>query len=338
MAPNLELHASNAYCRLCGTAYGKQNGYFYKSYGQIYKGSGYMHVCKTCVDNLYEDFLKECEDPKLACHQVCRKFNIYWNEDIYNGVLQGSTKRTIMSGYMTRVNVVKYQGKSYDDFLREVGMLWEIPSQKQSGDELAPLPDGNDVESESDDIEIAEEIKSAWGPGYSNKQYAELEERHKYWIKDLQQRGVDVNDIGVGALLRQIVATEIDINHSRARGSDVDKKVNTFNTLIGSAILKPSQKKSEADMAIDNTPLGVWVLRYENEKPLPKDENESKIKKYIHTWMFGHLAKMVGLKNSYTKLYEEEMERLRVEKPEYADEDDDDLITDAFEEDAFSDG
>ena len=154
----------------------------------------------------------------------------------------------------------------------------------------------------------------------------------------MKSRGVDTNDIGVGALLRQIVATEIEINRGRANGEDVDKKVNTFNTLIGNAILKPSQKKSDVDISIDNTPLGMWVLKYENERPLPKDENESVLKKFVHTWMFGHLAKMVGLRNSYTQMYEDEMDRLRVSKPEYADEDDDTIITDAFGEDVFDNG
>lgn len=333
--PKLEVTTSGSTCRLCGTAYGKLNGYFYKSYGQIYKGTGYMSVCKSCVDNLYEDFLRESGDAMIACHQVCRKFNIYWNKSIFDGVVQGSAKRTVMSAYLTRVNVVKYQGKSYDDFLRELGMLWDVPSH--TGETPSPSQTKEVVanDDESDEIEIAEDIKIAWGPGYSNKQYAELEERREYWMKDLAQRGVDVNDVGVGALLRQIVATEIEINKGRANGDDVDKKVNTFNTLIGNAILKPSQKKSDADVSIDNTPLGVWVKRFEDERPLPKNENESQLKKFVHTWMFGHLAKMVGLKNSYTQLYEDEIERLRVSKPEYAEEDDDDLLTNIFGEDVF---
>lgn len=333
--PKVEVNVASSTCRLCGTAYGKLNGYFYKSYGHIYKGTGYLSVCKTCIDNMYEDFLRETGDPKAACHQMCRKFNIYWSEDIFNGALNGAASRTMMAGYITRSNVVKYQGKSYDDFLKEIGMLWDIPSRNDG--RLTPLQQIIDADDESSDIEIADEIKKAWGPGYSNKQYSELEERREYWMKDLSERGVDVNDVGVGALLRQIVATEIEINKGRANGEDVDKKVNTFNTLIGNAILKPSQKKSDTDVSIDNTPLGVWVLRYENEKPLPKDENESKIKKFVHTWLYGHLGKMLGLRNSYTQLYEDEMERLRVERPEYADEDDDVLLTDIFGGDTSED-
>jgi hypothetical protein len=39
---------------------------------------------------------------------------------------------------------------------------------------------------------------------------------------------------------------------------------------------------------------------------------------------------MVGLKNSYTKAYEEAMEKYRVKRPEYEDEDDDTVLNDVF--------
>ena len=338
----IEQNVPSSTCRLCGTAYGKLNGYFYRTYSQIYKGIGYMSVCKICVDDLYEDFLRECKDPRIACHQVCRKFNIYWNESVYEGVVQGSAKRTVMAGYLTRVNVIKHQGKSYDDFLREVGKMWEIPHEDV--EEPAPSPVEVQVEEPADasepeeEIEIAEEVRVEWGPGFSNKQYYELEERRKYWVGELKKRNINVDDINVMALLRQIVGMELEINRRRSNGEDVSKLVNTFQSLVGDALLKPSMKKSDADASIDNTPLGVWINRFENERPLPENENKSELIKFVHTWMFGHLAKMVGLRNSYTQMYEDEMERLRVAKPEYADDDDDALITSAFEDGVFDDG
>lgn len=41
---------------------------------------------------------------------------------------------------------------------------------------------------------------------------------------------------------------------------------------------------------------------------------------------------MLGVKNGYTRMYEEEINRLRVEKPEYEDEDDETLLVDAYSE------
>ena len=112
---------------------------------------------------------------------------------------------------------------------------------------------------------------------------------------------------------------------------------NALNTLLGSANLKPAQKKSDADTEneLANTPLGVWLWKYENKRPLPEIDEQLKdvngIKKYVFTWM-GHLCKMLNIKNTFTRLYEEEIERLRVEKPEYEDEDEETLLIDSYSE------
>ena len=39
---------------------------------------------------------------------------------------------------------------------------------------------------------------------------------------------------------------------------------------------------------------------------------------------------MLGIKNSYCKMYEDEIARLRVDRPEYDDEDDDTMLNDLF--------
>ena len=39
---------------------------------------------------------------------------------------------------------------------------------------------------------------------------------------------------------------------------------------------------------------------------------------------------MLKIKNSYSKLYEDEIARLRVERPEYTAEDDEDFFQDVF--------
>ena len=43
---------------------------------------------------------------------------------------------------------------------------------------------------------------------------------------------------------------------------------------------------------------------------------------------------MLGIKNGYTKLYEEEINRLRVEKPEYNDDDEETLLSEVYSEES----
>ena len=53
--------------------------------------------------------------------------------------------------------------------------------------------------------------------------------------------------------------------------------------------------------------------------------------KYITVWFLGHLCKMLKIKNKYATLYEEEMARLRVDRPEYEGEDEEEVLEDIFE-------
>lgn len=141
-------------------------------------------------------------------------------------------------------------------------------------------------------------------------------------------------DIGTEAIIRQLCSLELDINRDRAAGRSVDKNVNTLNTLLGSAKLKPTQKKEDADASIDNTPFGVWIRRWENQRPIPEPDPELQdvdgVVRYISIWYLGHLCKMLGIKNTYCKLYEDELAKMRIERPEYDDEDDETMFNDIF--------
>jgi hypothetical protein len=47
---------------------------------------------------------------------------------------------------------------------------------------------------------------------------------------------------------------------------------------------------------------------------------------------------MLNIKNSYSKLYEDEMAKIRVDHPEYEDEDDETLFNDIFGSESDFDG
>lgn len=326
------VRSASFVCSKCGKGYSNRKTGFSVSYAECHKGAGSLHICKDCVNRLYEGYLAECkDDTKAAVRQMCRKLDLYWSEAIYKYAVSKNTDRTVFSSYLSRVNSISNAGKSYDDTLIEEGTLWRF--ETMTNDRETPQPIYTMAVEDTPEIEITDEIVSFWGAGYTPEMYATLEQRLSYWKKELEAEGVDFN-LGVKAVIRQICSIELDINRDRAEGKPVDKLVNTLNTLLGSANLKPTQKKDVAmEEELSTTPLGVWIWRYENKRPLPEIDDSLKdvnhIKKYIFTWM-GHLCKMVGVKNGYTKMYEDEIARLRVEMPEYDDEDEEDLLIEAY--------
>lgn len=324
----IEIGSEKIICPKCGTAYSRRKGYFAVSYAELHKGIGYVPFCKDCVDKMYSSYLSQCNDTKAAVRQICRKLDLYWNEKIYESVINKSSTHTIMTQYISKLNSVSCAGKSYDNTLLEEGTIWNFTTVPNIPDEQL-----EDVVDTKVLYDVSDEVIAFWGSGYTPEMYKDLEQRRMYWMSKFPE-GIEL-DIGTEALIRQICNLEIDINRDRVAGKSIDKSVNALNNLLGSASLKPTQRKEDVDSSILNSPMGVWLYRYENVKPLPDIDEDlkdvNKLKKYIFTWM-GHLCKMLGKKNGYTRLYEAEIDRLRVERPEYDGEDDETLLVDVYSE------
>lgn len=324
----IEMSSDVAICSKCGKKYSRRKGFFPVSYAILHKGIGHIPVCKECIDTMYNTYLAQCNNAKDAVRQLCRKLDLYWSESVYDLAQRKSTTRSMMTQYIAKINTVSYAGKSYDDTLSEEGTLWNFtPEINEESVEVADVTPIEAVE-----IETPEEIIAFWGSGYSDEMYRELEQRRQYWMSKFPE-GIEL-DVGTEALIRQICSLELDINRDRIAGKSVDKSVNALNNLLGSANLKPAQQKADGDNAQENTPFGVWIRRWETQRPVPDPDPELEdvdgIVRYISIWFLGHLCKMLGIKNTYCKLYEEEIAKMRVDRPEYEDEDDETMFNDIF--------
>lgn len=360
---SVEIGGASVICYKCGTAYSRKKGYFPVSYAPLYKGLGYIPVCKDCLDAIYQQYYVQCHDAKTTIRQMCRKLDLYWDEKVFNMVEPKSTAKTILTKYLTKLNSSAYLGKCYDDTLIKEGTLWvwdfdkntdsgEIKSssgqyeamegeneQELKYDVETAMPESQIFIEIPEDFVVTDDVVAFWGSGYTRTMYGELEQRRKYWM----QRFPDDYEIDVGteALIKQICSLEIDINRDRIAGKAVDKSVTVLNTLLGSANLKPKSKDS-LDDSFEKTPYGVWIWRFENERPIPEVDPELEdvdgILKYVLTWVFGHIAKMLSVKNLRSKLYEKAIEKYRVAHPEYDDDEDDEMLYDIFGgDDAYSD-
>lgn len=330
----IEINATGVICSRCGRAYGRRKGYFPVNYGNLYKGVGYLTVCKECIDSMYSTYLSQSNDVRLAVRQVCRKLDLYWNDRVFDAVSKKNTNHTMMIGYIAKLSTITYSGKSYDDTLCEEGLMWTFSDNTDTtlDAEENRVTSQKEIE-ETNGLDIPDDVIAFWGPGYTSEMYTALEQRRMYWMSRFPD---DTElDIGTEAIIRQICSLELDINRDRAAGRTVDKSINALNTLLGSASLKPTQKKQDdSDASGDDTPFGVWIRRWENNRPIPDPDPELKdvdgIVRYIEVWFKGHLSKMLGIKNSYSKMYEEEISKIRVEHPEYEDEDDEVVFNDIF--------
>lgn len=311
-----------------------QRGFFQPTQSKLMVGNdGYLCICNRCVDEVLAFYKAQMADIHEAARYVCLKLDIYWNPDIFDRVLNSAKMDSIMRSYIGAVNRYKYAGKTWDDTVREELLkaheAAEAQAEKEPVAEAAPVT--ADTEEEAEEApQVPEELVRFWGSGFTQQEYTDLENRYARWTN-----GQAEIDVGAETLYRQICILEMSIRRQTADGKAAESSIKQLNELIGSVNAKPVQKKTEeTDTGFDTLPYGVGIKMYENVKPVNKRLEEfddvDGIRRYITVWFFGHLCSMLHIKNSYCKLYEEEMAKLRVERPEYAEEEDDDMLYDIF--------
>lgn len=313
------------YCCRCGTSYGRQKGFFPVSHSPMYRGSGYLPMCNDCVEDMYERYRATLGDDKAAMRRMCMKLDLYWNEDIYGMVERTAGVHSRVRNYIGKTNIIRYIDKTFDDTVEEEALLEPEAPEAETSPAASYIAQPEDTV----EVEIDQALVDFWGAGYAPDFYFELERRYKDWTGDRE-----IVDPSERALYRQVCLLESIIARDSAQGKPIDKNVNALNTLLGSMNLKPAQKKEGADTELEKMPLGVGIQKWEYSRPLPETPKEKRdirgTIKNITTWYLGHACKMVGLRNSYCKMYEDAMDELRVKHPEYDEEDDDSLLSDIF--------
>ena len=96
--------------------------------------------------------------------------------------------------------------------------------------------------------------------------------------------------------------------------------------------LQPSQRKEVTEE--NYIPFGVEIARWEEDKPVidpdPEFEDVDNIRHNIVTWFLGQLCRMVGIRNKYADIYQEELDKYTIERPTFEDDDDENTFDDIF--------
>ena len=316
LKPSAPEERCDFYCSVCGKHHTKQKGNYPASQSPLYKGNGgYMTACRNCVEKLFEHYKELLGSEPAAIRRICLKFDIYWHSEIYAMLSKTNTAGSRVFSYISKTNLYKYVGKSYDDTVAE---------------EEFSAPTNIIEQAEDSGIDLDPAVVEFWGAGFEPAFYLELDRKYKQWTENLEK----IPDTGEAAIYKQVCILEATINREAAAGKSIEKNVNALNSLLGSLNVKPIQKKEVEDVSFDKNSFGVGIRMFENSYPIPEPDPDFQdfdgIVKYITTWFLGHLCKMLGIKNTYCKLYEQELEKMRIERPDLEEVDDESLFNDIF--------
>lgn len=300
-------------CCTCGKKYKKQSGNFSYSQSPLYKGNNsFLPICNNCLENLVDQYSILLGSQNEAIKRVCLHWDIYFSDSILNSTKKIDANRSRIKCYVKNCNLQQNAGKTFDTYLKETDCI--------------TLDTTDDIEEAKNngELKVAKKTISFFGLGYTAEQYRFLQDQYDDWTHRHECRTKSQEEV-----FKNLCIAQLNIQIAQQTGGKVKDAMDSFQNLLGTANLKPCQTNENA-LADQNT-FGTLIKKWENEKPISEPDPEWKdvdgIARYIHIYFLGHLCKMMGIKNSYSRMYDEEMEKYHVEKPEY--EGDDEALFDA---------
>ena len=300
-------------CCTCGKKYTKQSGNFSYSQSPLYKGNNsFLPICNNCLENLVEQYTELLGSQNEAIKRVCLHWDMYFSESTLNSTKKIDANRSRIKNYVKNCNLFQNAGKTYDTYLKEI-----------NSERIDTINDLEELKQDKE-IKVSQKTIKFFGLGYTPEQYRFLQDQYDDWTHRHECRTKSQEEV-----FKNLCIAQLNIQIAQQTGGKVKDAMDSFQNLLGTANLKPCQTNENA-LADQNT-FGTLIKKWENEKPISEPDPEWKdvdgIARYIHIYFLGHLCKMMGIKNSYSRMYDEEMEKYRVEKPEY--EGDDEALFDA---------
>ena len=298
-------------CPVCGEFVTRDNFYTDKRYA-----IGVYPQCKKCVLAEVEQRKNKNDKPnetKDSVQKMLQKMDLPYIDSLYESLckdvadeINEKNKRSPFLAYLPPIkSLPNWKGKTYADSEFEPGVI----------------TDEEEVKLNQKTIKAA---KKRFGAGiYNNEQYMFLEQEYQDWT-----HRYSCENKSQELLFQRICCKELEINEAQRAGKDTKELDKTLQDLLGSANLKPSQNNSNA--LTEAKTFGQLIEKWENEKPIPEPDEEFKdvdrIGLYIDVFFKGHLSKMMGLKNGFSSLYEKFMRKYTVNKPEYDEDSDSEIL------------
>lgn len=293
------------HCCACGLKTNKETS-FPPSSSIVYTGNhNRLPICRKCLNDMFTVFGHQYSDYHDVYRRICMLWDIYYEDTLAETAFRNSDVSHKVTKYIGNLMKTDLCMKTYADTIKND----IVARNSETFTGLSP---------ETTDV-VKKKTIDFWGEGFSPEDYKYLEKTYKNWTDE-----VECNTPSEKALMKRICFNELQIHKAMLNGDQTYKLTDEFNKMLDSAKLQPKQNKVEA--LSENNTLGTMIKKWEDEEPIPKVlpefEDVDGIKKYLSVWFLGHLCKMIGRKNKWSRLYDEEVAKYTVSKPEYNSEDD----------------
>lgn len=310
-------------CFYCGNEYVETN--YYKSNSQFYSNIGKIPYCKQCIEKMYQccfdKYTNEgCLNPeRKAVKRVCMVLDIYFTDKVFisamNKVKESGMNISPMGQYMRIIQLSQYNNEK---------QTYENTITEEEQKDFASMVSSDDI---SDSVEIDEATINFFGKGFESEDYIFLKREYDDWTARHECKTKSQEEI-----FKDICFNRLQNLKALQKGEDTKDITASFQKLLDSGKLQP--KQNAGDTMSDNQTFGTLIDKWETTRPLPEIDEElrdvDKIGLYVDVFFRGHLSKMMGLKNGLSNLYTNFIKKYTVEKPEYDDDENSEVLFDSI--------
>lgn len=300
-------------CPKCNTFKARSNFYQNKDYD-----SEFFPICKDCLIKMSTDFDKKTntyKDNKEKAKHTLMLMDRPFIEEVYDNAISDITNATNEKNRSTA-------------WVQYITMINSLPNWRGLRFKDSEYKDKSEYDDEYEIKENQKTIKKAkkrFGPGYSNEDYMWLENEYQDWVTryECETKSQEI-------IFQRIAFKTWEIMKATRNGQPTKDLDASLQSLLSSGDLLPRQDKNNS--ASDSLTFGQLIDKWENEQSIPEPTDEFKdvdrIGLLIDVFFKGHLAKMMGLKNAFSRTYENFMKKYTVNKPEYDEDTDSEILFD----------
>lgn len=309
-------------CFYCGKEYVNTN--YYNSNSEFYSNIGKIPYCKQCIEKFYQQYFERytnegCLTPeKKSVQRLCMIFDIYYKDDVFyssmNKIKESNMNISPMGQYMKTIQLQQYNRnkETYENTISEA---------EQENFAMSSISDL------SEEITIDQKTVDFFGNGFTNDDYIFLKREYEDWTARHE-----CNTKAQEEVFKDICFNRLQNLKALRIGEDTKDITASFQKMLDAGKLQP--KQNAGDTTADNQTFGTLIDKWENTRPLPEIDKElkdvDKVGWYVDVFFRGHLAKMMGLKNGFSNLYNKFIKKYTVEKPEYDNDDNSEALFDAI--------
>lgn len=279
--------------------------------------SGFFPDCKKDLMLMATDYDKKTNtytDNKEKAKKTLMYMDLPFIESLYDSAL---------SSILAEVNE-KNRGTAWQQYMVMIKSLPQYKGKRWKDSEF----DGSYASEEEETKINSKTIKNGrkrFGSGYSNEDLMFLENEYQDWVTRYE-----CNTKAQESIFERLSFKKWEINKATKNNQPTKDLDKTYQELLATANIQPRQ--NGMDSMADAQTLGTLIQKYEETRPLPEIDPElqdvDRIGLYIDSFYRGHACKMLGLKNTFTNLYEKVMSKYTVKPPEYDGESDSEILFD----------